>query len=60
MAHSLSHIIPRVGPHMAHINWFGKGKSSYHCLCRGTVDHSCSMGPPWTVRGADKLRQVGI
>ena len=25
MAHSLSHIIPRVGPHMAHINWFGKG-----------------------------------
>ena len=25
MAHSLSRIIPRVGPHMAHINWFGKG-----------------------------------
>ena len=25
MAHSLSHIIPRVGPHVAHINWFGKG-----------------------------------
>ena len=27
MAHSLSHIIPRVGPHMAHINWFGKGNN---------------------------------
>ena len=28
MAHSLSHIIPRVGPHMSHINWFGKGTQS--------------------------------